>query len=70
VDADVAWILRQLEVVSTPDALLDWEPAQFRLSPGTRLLALMLCALFDRTALFRVGRTAHPRVTRHEHEPW
>ena len=50
----VAWILRQLEVVSTLDALLPWDPAQCRLSPGTRLLALMLCALFDHTALFRV----------------
>jgi hypothetical protein len=50
----VGWVLRQLEVVSTLDALLPWDPAQCRLSPGTRLLALMLCALFDHTALFRV----------------
>ena len=60
----VAWILRQLEVVSTLDALLDWDPAQCRLSPGTRLLALMLCALFDRTALFRVQQ-----VLRHQDLP-
>ena len=50
------WILRQLEVVSTLDAMLAWDPTQCKLSPGTRLLALMLCALFDRTALYRVGR--------------
>ena len=36
--------------------MLAWAPTQCKLSPGIRLLALMLCALFDRTALDRVGR--------------
>lgn len=52
----VGWILRQFEVVATLDAMLSWDPTQCKLSPGTRLLALMLCALFDRTALCRVER--------------
>ena len=52
----VAWILRQMGVVDTLDAMLTWDRAQCNLSPGTRLLALILCALFDRTALSRVER--------------
>ena len=52
----VAWILRQMGVVDTLDAMLTWDRAQCNLSPGPRLLGLILCALFDRTALSRVER--------------
>ena len=52
----VAWILRQMGVVSALDTLLPWDAKQCKLSPGTRLLALILCTLFDRTALWRVHR--------------
>lgn len=49
-----SWILRQMGFVSTLDALLPWDPKQCKLSPGTRLLALTLCVLFDRAALCNV----------------
>ena len=52
----VAWILRQMGVVDTLDAMLIWDRARCNLSPGTRLLALILCTLLDRTALSRVER--------------
>ena len=50
----VAWILREMGIVATLDRMLAWDPKQCRLSPGTRLLALILTVLFDRTALWRV----------------
>ena len=49
-----SWMLRQMGFVSTLDALLPWDPKQCKLSPGTRLLALTLCVLFDRAALCNV----------------
>jgi transposase len=49
-----AWLLRQIGVDAVFDAMLVWDPKQCKLSPGTRLLALILAVLFDRTALYRV----------------
>ena len=52
----VAWVLREMGLVATLDAMLAWDPKQCKLSPGVRLLALVLSVLFDRTALWRVDR--------------
>jgi transposase len=49
-----AWLLRQIGVDAVFDAMLTWDPKQCKLSPGTRLLALVLAVLFEHTALYRV----------------
>jgi transposase len=47
-------MLARMQFVETIDELVPWDPAQCRLSPGLRLLALIMAILENRRALYRL----------------
>lgn len=47
-------LLERLDFVKTIDELVEWDPAQCKLSPGRRLLALVAAFVENRKALFRM----------------
>lgn len=49
-----AHIAREIGVVEVVNRMVQWDEEQCRLSPGDRVLALLVGVLFDRTALWRL----------------
>ena len=46
--------LRRMQLVETMNELLPWDEQQCGLSPGQRILALVMAFIEDRRALFRM----------------
>lgn len=49
-----AYIAREIGLVDITNQMVRWDDRQCRLSPGERILALVVGILFDRTALWRL----------------
>ena len=46
--------VRRMRFVETLDEMLEWDAKQCQLSPGTRIMAMVMAILEDRRALFRM----------------
>lgn len=53
--AVIARLCDVLKIAEMIDTVIDWDPAQCRLSPGTRVKALSINILVHRQALYRVA---------------
>lgn len=51
----VARLCDALKIPDIIDSVVEWDPAQCRLSPGTRIKALLINLLVDRRALYQVA---------------
>src|SRR5579875_2256137 len=49
-------MLRRMQFVETVNELLEWDESQCKLSPGQRLLALVIAIVENRKALYRIHR--------------
>ncbi len=52
----IARLCDVLKIAEIIDAVVDWDPIQCHLSPGTRVKALIINLLVDREALYHVER--------------
>ena len=50
-------IYDQLHIGKTIDAMVKWDPVQCRLSPGTRIKALLINVFTHRKPLYRLGES-------------
>ena len=54
IPAVVRWVCDRLGLMQLFDQMLPWDDQRCKLRPSTRLVAIIMAILFDRTALYRV----------------